>query len=61
LGTCSCELPQLRLRLLQTVRHPHLAVHLRRDSAVLVGLLALSDTPVELAEAEVIRHAAPES
>jgi hypothetical protein len=53
LGTCSCQLSQLRLRLLQPVRHPHLAVHRRRRREVLLGLLALARAPVELAEAEV--------
>jgi hypothetical protein len=53
LGTCSCELPQLRLCLLQPVRHPHLAVHRRRGGEALLRLLALARAPVELAEAVV--------
>src|SRR5262249_62142932 len=52
-GTCSGQLPQLRLRLLQPVRHPHLAVHRRRGGEVLLRLLALARASVELAEAEV--------
>ncbi len=42
MGTCSCELPHLRLRLLQPVRHPHLAVHRRRNAEMLLRLLAKS-------------------
>src|SRR4030095_15460160 len=42
-----------RLRLLQPVRHPHLAVRRRRGGEVLAGLIALARAPVELAEAEV--------
>jgi len=53
LGTCSCELPQLRLRLLQPVRHPHLAVHRRRGSEVLLCLLALAGPAMKRAETEV--------
>src|SRR5262249_26867557 len=44
---------QLRFRLLQPVRHAHLAVHRRRGGEVLLRLLALVCAPVELAEAEV--------
>jgi hypothetical protein len=44
---------QLRLRLLQPVRHAHLAVHRRRGREVLLRLLTLARTPVELTEAEV--------
>src|SRR5262245_17266786 len=43
----------LGLRLLQPVRHPHLAVHRRRGGEVLLRLLTLARAPVELAEAEV--------
>src|SRR5262249_45229740 len=49
----SYRFPHLRLRLLQPVRHPHLAVHRRRGGEVLVCLLTLARAPVELAEAEV--------
>src|SRR5262245_61805204 len=42
-----------RLRLLQPVRHPHLAVHRRRGGEVFLRLLALARAPIELAEAEV--------
>jgi hypothetical protein len=49
----SRERLQLRLRLLQPVRHPHLAVHRRRGGEMLLRLLALTRAPVELAEAEV--------
>src|SRR5215470_16020835 len=49
----SRQLSRLRLRLLQPVRHPHLAVHRRRGGEVLLRLLALARAPVELAEAEV--------
>jgi hypothetical protein len=48
--------PQIRhfhLRLLQPVRHPHLAIHRRRRGEVLSGPLALVGAVVELAEAEV--------
>jgi hypothetical protein len=44
---------RLLLRLLQPVRHAHLAVHRRRNGEVFLGLLALVRTAVELAEAEV--------
>src|SRR4029450_7273713 len=44
---------QLRLRLLQPVRHVHLAIHRGRGGEVLPRLLALARAPVELAEAEV--------
>src|SRR5262249_19390517 len=53
LGICSCELSRLLLRLLQPVRHPHLAVHRRRGGEILLRLLARTRAPVELAEAEV--------
>src|SRR5215510_7188224 len=43
----------LRLRLLQPIRHPHLAVHRRRGGEMLLRLFALAPAPVELAEAEV--------
>src|SRR6266851_2959604 len=49
----SRQLPHLRLRLLQPVRHAHLAVHRRRGGEVLLRLLASAGAPVELAEAEV--------
>src|SRR5213593_4810052 len=45
--------PSLILCLLQPVRHPHLSIHRRRGSEVLLRLLALACAPVELAEAEV--------
>jgi hypothetical protein len=48
------------VRLLQPVRHLHLAVHRRRGGEVLLCLLALARAPGEFAEAEVIRHV-PES
>src|SRR5215831_11987636 len=53
LRVLSPELRHLRLRLLQPVRHPHLAVHRRRGGEVLLRLLALDRAPVELAKAEV--------
>src|SRR5262249_13799033 len=49
----STESLELRLRLLQPVRHPHLAVHRRRGGQVLLRLLALARARVELAEAQV--------
>src|SRR5262249_32883892 len=49
----SSKLLHLSLRLLQPVRHPHLAVHRRRSGEMLLRLLALARAPVELAEAEV--------
>src|SRR5215470_14206526 len=49
----SCRPSHLRLRLLQPVRHSHLAVHRRRDGEMLLRLLTLARTPVELPEAEV--------
>src|SRR5215510_13752610 len=49
----STESLELRLRLLQPVRHSHLAVHRRRGGEVLLRLLTLASAPVELAEAEV--------
>src|SRR5215831_7634152 len=52
-GTSSADLLNLRLRLLQPVRHVHFAIHRRRGGEVLLGLLALAGAPVELAEAEV--------
>src|SRR5262249_46801146 len=51
--TSSADLLNLRLRLLQPVRHVHFAIHRRRGGEVLLGLLALAGAPVELAEAEV--------
>src|SRR5262249_42489623 len=42
----------LPLRLLQPVRHPHLAVHRRRGGEMLLRLFALARAPGELAEAE---------
>jgi hypothetical protein len=47
------QFPRLRLRLLQPVRHPHLAVHRRRGGEMLLCLLALAGAPVEFAETEV--------
>src|SRR4029450_10959837 len=47
------RLSHLRFRLLQPVRHPHLAVHRRRGGEVLLHLLALARALVELAEAEM--------
>ena len=47
------ERPQLGLRLLQPVRHPHLAIHRRRRRKVLVRLLALSSSAIQLREAGV--------
>ena len=44
---------QLRLCLLQPVRHPHLAIHRRRRGEMLLRPLALADAPGELAKAEV--------
>src|SRR5262245_32273990 len=49
----SCQLLHLRLRLLQSVRHPHLAVHRRRGGEVLLGLFAFARASVEFAKAEV--------
>src|SRR5262247_790736 len=49
----STESLELRLRLLQPVRHSHLAVHRRRGGEVLLRLLALARARAELAEAEV--------
>src|SRR5215471_19882258 len=43
----------LRLRLLQPVRHSHLAIHRPRGGQVLVRLVALAHTSVELAKTEV--------
>src|SRR5262249_2335644 len=43
----------LCLRLLQPVRHPHLAVHRRRGGEMLLRVLTLARAPGELAEAEV--------
>ena len=43
----------LRFRLLETVRHPHLTVHRRRGSEMLLRLLPVARAPAELAEAEV--------
>src|SRR5262249_25525707 len=47
------RLPHLRLCLLESVRHPRLAVHRRRGGEMLLGLLALVRAEVELAKAEV--------
>src|SRR5689334_7875644 len=47
------ELGRLLLRLLQPVRHPHLAVHRRCGGEVLLRLFQLVRAPVELAEAEM--------
>src|SRR5262245_33569610 len=52
-GLFSCQLPPLRLRLLQPVRHPHLAVHRPRGSEMPLRLFALARALVELAEAEM--------
>src|SRR5215467_5694948 len=52
-GTSSADLLNLRLRLLQPVRHVHFAIHRCRGGEVLLGLLALAGASVELAEAEV--------
>jgi hypothetical protein len=49
----SSERLYLCLRLLQPVRHPHLAIHRRRGSEMLLRLLTLARAPGELAEAEV--------
>src|SRR5262249_2817128 len=46
-------LSHCRLRLLQPVRHPHLAVHRRRGGEMLLRLLAVARAPVELTETEV--------
>ena len=54
------ELGHLRFRLLQPVRHPHLAVHRRCGGEMLLRLLTLARAPVELAEAEVLRYDASE-
>src|SRR5262249_22289991 len=51
--SCLNELFQFRLRLLQPVRHPHLAVHRRRGGEVLLRLLALARASVAPAETEV--------
>ena len=44
---------EFHLRLLQPVRHPHLAVHRRRGSEVLLCLLALAGSAMKRAETEV--------
>src|SRR5260370_17574206 len=44
---------QIGRRLLQPVRHAHLAVHRRRGGEVLVRLLPLAGALIQLAEAEV--------
>src|SRR5690349_21834088 len=49
----SSQLPDLRLRLLQPVRHVHLLIKSRRDGQVLVRLVAPARAPIELAEAEM--------
>src|SRR5262249_30284630 len=49
----SRPIPHLRLRRIQPVRHPHLAVHRCRGGEVLLRLLALARGPIELAETEV--------
>src|SRR5262245_11537829 len=45
----SYRFPHLRLRLLQPVRHPHLAVHRRRGGEMLLRLLTLARASIELA------------
>src|SRR5262245_8685665 len=52
-NSSSRQLLQFRLRLLQPVRHAHLAVHRRRGGEVLLRLLAFTRASVELPEAEV--------
>src|SRR5262245_30202708 len=52
-SSASQQLLYLSLRLLQPVRHPHLAVHRRRGGQVLLRLRALARATVELAKAEV--------
>ncbi len=47
------QLPRFLFRLLQPVRHAHLAVHRRGGGEVLVGLQAFAGASVELGEAEV--------
>src|SRR4029450_10052891 len=49
----SRQVPHLRLRLLQPVRHAHLTVHRRRGGEMLLRLLALAGAQVELAEVTV--------
>src|SRR5262245_8324373 len=49
----SSQLPHLRLRLLQPVRHAHLAVHRGRGREVPPGLIELARLPAQLAEVEV--------
>src|SRR5258705_6108094 len=49
----SRQRPHFRLRLLQPVRHVHLAVHRRRSGEMLARVIPLVCSPVELAEAEV--------
>ena len=49
----SSKLRHHSLRLLQPVRHPHLAVHRRRSGQMLLRLLAMARALVEFAEAEV--------
>src|SRR5215471_3527670 len=47
------EFLRLSLRLLQPVRHSHLAIHRRRDGEMFLRLLALARAPGELAEIKV--------
>src|SRR5262249_20611648 len=49
----SGQFRHLPLRLLQPIRHPHLAIHRRRGGEVLLRLLALARAPVQLAQTEV--------
>src|ERR671918_1817579 len=51
------QLPHLRLRLLQPVRHAHVAVHRRRGGEVLAGLVAPVRAVIERAQAEVAGEA----
>src|SRR5262250_3001149 len=53
MGTTSRRIPHLRLRLLQPVRHVHLAVHRCRGGEVLLCFVALARASIELAQAEV--------
>ena len=52
-GRLLLQLLPLRLRLLQPVRHAHVAVHGRRGGEVFLRLLPLARAPRELGEAEV--------
>src|SRR5262249_30907553 len=49
----SYQLSHLSLRLLQPVRHPHLAVHRRRGGDVFASLLPLVRSPVKPAQTEM--------